>query len=429
MKKRLLILVLIACCNALVAQTPHTMDTIIGREPTYFYQRWFDSADFQTSKPECHKSLAWGHPTEVAKYNYTDSTLKVVGIAAYSWSEYEPDPPLPCYAQCADTSFDNWHENLILYKPTDTGMVALASQTYNVRDTTRMMKLYYIKGGTRYSVEVGYFPIYEVYFDEPVIVTDSFYVAATNYNGVVDSATMTYPGPPAMSAFYSPWGAVTYCYPQHYKNKGEWSDFQWEHHYEDKVWIIFPIIDTTQPRCWRPVGLNVQSQDTDGVYLAWEGGENNQTWEVAYGRADEDPDGYATRRASSPECTLTDLTAGVEYAVRVRANCFGNTMYSSWTDTICFNREGEPLDIVVPDNNIGNIQLMPNPASGNVVVLSSLEIEWVEVYDEKGSRVLEQKGQSRTTSVAFDVSKWAKGTYVVVVHTPSGTTTKRLVVN
>ena len=429
MKKRFFIPILIACCNILVAQTPHTMDTIIGREPTYFYQRWFDSTEFHTNKPECHKSLAWAQPTEVAKYNYTDSTLKIVGIATYSWSEYVPDLPLPCYAQCADTSFDNWHESLILYKPTDSGMVALASQTYNVRDTTRMMKLYYIKNDTRYTVEVGYFPIYEVYFDEPVIVTDSFYVATTNYNGVVDSATMTYPGPPAMSAFYSPWGAVTYCYPQHYKNKGEWSDFQWEHHYEDRVWIIFPIIDTTQPRCWRPVEFNVQSQDTDGVYLAWEGGENNRTWEVAYGRADEDPEGYSTLVVAAPECALAGLAAGVEYAARVRASCFDNTMYSSWTDTIRFTREGEPLNIVVPDNNIGNIQLMPNPASGSVVVLSSLEIERVEVYDEKGTRVLEQRERNHTTSVGFDVSKWAKGTYVVVVHTPSGTTTKRLVVN
>ena len=101
-------------------------------------------------------------------------------------------------------------------------------------------------------------------------------------------------------------------------------------------------------------------------------------------------------------------------------------MYSSWTDTICFNREGEPLDIVVPDNNIGNIQLMPNPASGNVMVLSPLEIELIEVYDEKGTRVLEQKERNHTTSVGFDVSKWAKGTYVVLVQTPTGTTAKRL---
>ena len=205
--------------------------------------------------------------------------------------------------------------------------------------------------------------------------------------------------------------------------------FQWRYRFSDQLLIVFPIIDTTQPRCWKPVGLNIQSQDSHGVYLAWESGENNRTWEVAYGRADEDPEGYPTMLTATPECTLTGLTAGVEYAARVRASCFYNTMYSSWTDTVRFTREGEPVNVVAPDNNADGIQLMPNPANGSVAVLSPLEIELIEVYDEKGSRVLEQKGQNRTTSVAFDVSKWTKGTYVVLVQTPTGTTAKRLVVN
>ncbi len=429
MKKLILVLAVLASCNISVAQTPHIMDTIMGREPTYFYQFWFDSAEFHVSKPECHKSLSMAQPTEVAKYNYTDSTLKVIGIAAYSRSEYVPDPPLPCYAQCADTSFDNWHESFILYKPTDTGMTVLASQTYNVRDTTRMMKLYYVWRDSRYSVEVGYYPIYEVYFDEPVFVTDSFYVATTNYNGVVDSSTMTYPGPPAMSAYYSPFGNITLCYPQHFKRKGDWTGFQWEHKYEDRVWIIFPIIDTTQPRCWRPVGLNLQSQDTDGVYLAWECGENNHAWEVAYGPANDDPEGYSTLATTTPECTLRGLAAGVEYAARVRAICFGNTMYSSWTDTLRFTREGEPLSIISPDDNSDGIRLMPNPASGSVVVMSSYGIEGVEVYDVRGERVLTLSGAERGTTAGFDVSKWAKGAYVVLVRTRAGTASKRLVVN
>ena len=430
MKKVVLILILVVCGNALLAQAPKTMDTIIGRELTYFYQRWFDSVDFLHAQT-CRKMIVGYGGVELAKYNYTDSALKVVGIAAYVWARYD-GPGLPWEPRCADTTFDNWYENFILYKPTDTGMVMLATQRYSVLDTTRWMRLYY---NVDYympnsdSVYVGYFPIYEAYFDEPVTVTDSFYVATTGYHGVVDSQSWTYPGPRPGTGCYSNTNTNKPCYWQHYMWKNQTTGFQWRYAFSDQVLIVFPIIDTTQPRCWRPVGLNVQSQDSSGVYLAWEGGENNQTWEVAYGRADEEPNGYATRITSSPAYTLTGLTAGVEYAVRLRAICFDNTMYSSWTDTICFNREGEPLDIVVPDNNIGNIQLMPNPASGNVMVLSPLEIELIEVYDEKGTRVLEQKERNHTTSVGFDVSKWAKGTYVVVVHTPSGTTTKRLVVN
>ncbi|MBQ6069127.1 MAG: T9SS type A sorting domain-containing protein [Bacteroidales bacterium] len=77
----------------------------------------------------------------------------------------------------------------------------------------------------------------------------------------------------------------------------------------------------------------------------------------------------------------------------------------------------------------GDVRLMPNPANRMVTVMSSYVIEKLEVYDEKGARVLEQKEQGRMTSVSLDVSKWTKGTYVVLVHTPAGTTSKRLVVN
>ena len=295
----------------------------------------------------CQKSIRLtANPTEIAKYNYTDSTLKIIGIAAYAFSEYTP--PLPCEPQCADTSYDNWHESLILYKPTDTGMVALASNTYNVRDTSRIIKLYSNKVYNVDSVSIRYYPIYEVYFDEPVTVTDSFYVAATNYNGVVDSQTMTYPGPLAQYAYYSPWGITTLCYTQVFKSRGSYTNFQWEYHHDDCVLIIFPIIDTTQPRCCKPLGLNVQMQDSGGVYLALDTATSNHTWEVAYGRADDDPQAYATFTATTPVCVLTSLDPGVEYAVRVRAICFDNTLYSSWTDTVRFTRIGDPLTIDSP---------------------------------------------------------------------------------
>ena len=52
----------------------------------------------------------------------------------------------------------------------------------------------------------------------------------------------------------------------------------------------------------------------------------------------------------------------------------------------------------------------------------------MEVYDVRGERVLEHKGKSRTTTAGFDVTTWAKGAYVVLVRTHTGTAAKRLVV-
>lgn len=93
MKKVVLILILVVCGNALLAQAPKTMDTIIGRELTYFYQRWFDSVDFLHAQT-CRKMIVGYGGVELAKYNYTDSALKVVGIAAYVWARYD-GPGLP----------------------------------------------------------------------------------------------------------------------------------------------------------------------------------------------------------------------------------------------------------------------------------------------------------------------------------------------
>ena len=178
MKKIAFTILIILCHQALLAQRHTPMDTIVGREPTYYYQHWFDSAAFHNDTRKCQICLRASSTTmEIAKYNYTDSTLKVVGIAAATVSVYTPDPPAPIFPQCADTSFDNWYEKLILYKPTNTGMVVLDSGSYTVLDTSRMMKLFshYLNlSMDTFATTIRYVPIYEVYFDEPITVTTLF---------------------------------------------------------------------------------------------------------------------------------------------------------------------------------------------------------------------------------------------------------------
>ena len=74
----------------------------------------------------------------------------------------------------------------------------------------------------------------------------------------------------------------------------------------------------------------------------------------------------------------------------------------------------------------GLVRLQPNPASGCVVVKSSYGIERVEVYDARGVRVYEQAVSG--TMTGFDVAGWAKGAYAVMLYTPAGVATKKLVV-
>ena len=73
------------------------------------------------------------------------------------------------------------------------------------------------------------------------------------------------------------------------------------------------------------------------------------------------------------------------------------------------------------------VQLMPNPASGLVVVNSSYGISRVEAYDVRGEKVMDQPTEGRTAII--DVTAWPKGAYVVLVRTPQGTAANRLVVH
>ena len=68
----------------------------------------------------------------------------------------------------------------------------------------------------------------------------------------------------------------------------------------------------------------------------------------------------------------------------------------------------------------------PNPANGQVRVVSAVVLERVEVYNYTGVRVLEQRADGDYTTI--DVSRWPAGTYLLTVSTALGIATHRLTV-
>ena len=92
--------------------------------------------------------------------------------------------------------------------------------------------------------------------------------------------------------------------------------------------------------------------------------------------------------------------------------------------------------ILTPDTNttaIGENRLldrltgvMPNPAVGTAKVVSSFGMSMVEAYDMSGTLVHRQKADVLATTL--DVRHWPTGTYLLRIHTPQGTATKKLVV-
>ena len=72
------------------------------------------------------------------------------------------------------------------------------------------------------------------------------------------------------------------------------------------------------------------------------------------------------------------------------------------------------------------VGVQPNPATDKVTVLSSVGLEQVEVFDMAGNRVLLQEASG--LSAKLNIDTLPHGTYIVRIHTPLGTTSRKLVV-
>ncbi|MBR4506822.1 MAG: T9SS type A sorting domain-containing protein [Bacteroidales bacterium] len=70
------------------------------------------------------------------------------------------------------------------------------------------------------------------------------------------------------------------------------------------------------------------------------------------------------------------------------------------------------------------VAVQPNPATDKATVLSSVGLKGVEVFDMSGNRVLRLEASG--LSAKLDVGTLPRGTYIVRVQTPIGTTARKL---
>ena len=283
--------------------------------------------------------------------------------------------------------------------------------------------------------ETRYFYVYEVYFDKPIVTSDSFYVALTQQSRQMDSIfvgqgeivtcfhneygpSLRYLAIPTDSVIQNLSDSV---FDALYGNGYAELDlhYQWHFYTQSRNGrpgsamtyltfpCLFPIIDTTgmglRPvslPCDEVTGLNVASTWDRNALLRWDGGRYNDKWELAVGRADADPSTYHVYPVTVTNKVLSDLDSNVVYAARVRAECFPNGRnYSGWSDTVPFNI-GMSQEVVaqfdidvetivqtlhqsivtvpVHDTDIGQTYVIPNPpafVSGELIQLPVHTVE------------------------------------------------------
>lgn len=307
----------------------------------------------------------------------------------------------------------------------------------------------------------------EVLFDTSIVLDTNFIVAGTSNNNTrTIGSTMGEQGLLVHACCYYQWDHfptrysnlcyVRETYPSLYSRPedvfwckviGDTADWRFtvqpDSSYYCEVPLLFPILDTNYtPPCTAVERLRRVSYTDSTVTVVWNAGARQTQWEVAYGFDTALYDNYQVVTTTAPTATLRNMIAGARYCVRVRGLCGDTTSMGPWSNTICFNAPvpdttsgggggeggegGDTTAIAQPTNLDLFTSVMPNPATGQVVVTSSYGLYHVYAYDLQGRTMLDM--EVRDLMATFDVSDWPKGVYVVALRTPQGLATKCLVV-
>ena len=431
---------------------------------------------------------------------FADRPIKVVGIAVCAYMQrpmdtitsalmhyydiprsHEMEPGL-FFLNTRDTTLKGRiTDSAILYKPTDTGLMKLVSVPWRIEYPHRFIHLppedtldwgffNFTNPNMPWTLIANYerdpvLPLYEVMFDTPVVVEDSFVVASTALN---NEGSISWAAPPAnpslgenmwlwdhnptryyniISPYYINTTIDSTCITWVKYRNHEWrrslqaasmrdsSTDPITYSYYSLAYPFFPIIepgfDTTL--CHEARNIRVAERTDSSATLMWDSGDGGP-WEVAFGKITDQWEDFSFFTVSSPTVTLTGLEIGTVYFALVRSYCSVTHEFGDWSSPFegeIYHQHGPGEPDGIDNENEGDLsrftQLMPNPAHDVVNVLSSYRLSRVAVYDLNGHKVAEQEACGIAATI--DIAALPKGTYIVAIHTPYGIATKRLVKN
>lgn len=410
---------------------------------------------------------------ERARYIYTDTALRIIGIAAVmkvSMGGNLEDLMFPEYYRLYDVGREGMEDSMYL----------MAETRWDTTEIKRYMQVehYYIydpiidtqtgSAKVNYSTLRTVEPVYEAYFDSPITVTDSFYVSATNNNAFNDYYKVTdwlgdvhY----ALDENLPRTGVVTVgCYgtedteayeiwpkPQIHRYRAHYIGVPYNWDFEDTLWhsdnqwaigngfqCIFPIFDTTSDHtpptpadsCPVPQHLRVQVSDYNlgNAYLYWDNDSAVAQWQVSICRDGYSADQGQTTTVQTSFIDVDGLDTAQWYTARVRAVCDSANL-SEWSDSIRFyipgrNQQGTEMTTTVTDRFT---TLSPNPANSQITIISSFILRSVEIFAPNGHLVAKQKVTNKITT-QIPIGHLPVGTYIVRISTTNGTAYKRLIV-
>ena len=170
----------------------------------------------------------------------------------------------------------------------------------------------------------------------------------------------------------------------------------------------------------------------------WSAQAGQRPFQVAYGPADQDPDGYRVVNASATTYQLPDreLDSTVVYAARCRGRCHhtcplhDTIVWSEWSDTVHFcTGSRHPVGFVPTEGEGSTFVLRPNPAKERVTMTVGEGVMppcVVVLRDEQGRELLRQRMEGR--ELTLSTRGLSTGLYLITLESPQVSCTQKLVV-
>ena len=424
MNKKVLISVLtVVAAFSLRAQTPHNppLDTIVGYEITYFY----NNEDGVAECPDFWYATV-GTKWEAASRFYTDTTLRVIGIAICGHG-------IPSMAyDSTNMSLYYYSDSVVrlkIYEAGDSVLIPLASGVANMNETDRWME---VTGFYRGEIYFGHsrnpwpgngdwiVPVTEIYFDSAVTVEDSFYVGFAPIH----------PNKDLFFVYYQLlWGNSSFC-PFVGMAEYDIETYRWRYGPLNDNFFMFPIIDSVgwsmycdTMVCPEVEGLNVSAGYGMAV-CSWLGDtlSGHGKWQLSYGPVGTEPEDGQVITTTALSRVLNGLEDTVEYVVYVRGYCTVCRKWGEWSEGKVFRLlDSEGIQSADVERSVS---VVPNPSHGRVEVTSSCGMQRVTVYDAQGVQVLMQKTSEKTAVI--DLGGRPAGLYFITVHTIDGVVCRKL---
>lgn len=214
-----------------------------------------------------------------------------------------------------------------------------------------------------------------------------------------------------------------------------------------RIGCVFPIYtlpDTDEFSCPVVEDFGFGGMMAGSALFGWSNPTEHTLYQLAYGPYDMPLDSLQVVETTGSYYELSGrlLSQDVYYQARLRARCHhacpvhDTVLWTAWSDTVFFytgdhmpdtsHHSGQPEGIAEAQGQAAFV-LSPNPAHGSVnLTLSHTPAEGttLTVFDGMGREVLRQPLREQVTRIA--TSGFAAGVYTLTVSGPQGTASRRL---